>query len=71
METEIDSDTAFLFTKLPVERQLFADIQGLNQFTPEILQAITELILSFLAQQVLTFVPCKKIFSVPNTHARY
>ena len=44
-------DHKFKFTQLPVERQLLTDLQPLSQLTPEQLQPLTELVLSFLAGQ--------------------
>jgi hypothetical protein len=49
--TDLISDHTFHFTALPVEQQLLSDLQPLNQFAPEALQAMTEMALSFLAQQ--------------------
>ncbi len=51
MATDLISDHTFHFTALPVEQQLLSDLQPLNQFPPEALQAMTEMALSFLAQQ--------------------
>jgi hypothetical protein len=44
-------DHKFKFTQLPVERQLLTDLQPLSQLSPEQLQPLTELVLSFLAGQ--------------------
>ena len=51
MAADLISDHTFHFTALPVEQQLLSDLQPLNQFPPEALQAMTEMALSFLAQQ--------------------
>ena len=48
------TEPTFFFTSLKVEQQLIVSIQNLNEFSLEQLQSFTELVLSFLSQQVIS-----------------